>query len=200
VKCRPEQISALVDGDLSPREERKLREHAASCVTCRAALDDFEALKHALGGAPQLDGGDHWLELASKLPSPRPAPRRWLRPAWLMVPALGGALAAAVLWRTTPRGPSDDQLIAQAEDEFRRADAQYRHALEKLEGVTRKLPLDENRRKQLDGALAQLSAATEECRKVARERPSDADAEALLFDAYRKQITFLERQLLEARQ
>src|SRR5581483_12347419 len=122
------------------------REHAAGCATCRAAMADFDALKKALSGEPQLEGGDHWLELASKLPAAAPAPRRWLRPVWLLAPALGGAIAAAVMLRTAPRGPSDDQLIAQAEDEFRRADAQYRHALEKLEGVTRKLPLDPNRR------------------------------------------------------
>jgi hypothetical protein len=131
-------------------------------------------------------------------PSPsRPLPG-WLRPARQLAPALVGAIGAAVWLPSRPHGPSDDQLIAQAEDEFRRADAQYRRALEKLDGVSKRIEMTPARRSELDAAMAKLEAATDECRKVAHARPSDADAEALLFDAYRKQISFLERQLLEA--
>jgi hypothetical protein len=197
MKCDPEQLSALVDGDLSPKKERALREHAASCASCRSALEDLAALKRALGNSPSLDGGDHWIDLIARLPQPSRT-RRWLHPVWLMAPALGALLAAGSWWRMRPRGPSDDQLIAQAESEFRRADAQYRHALDKLEQVSAHLPMAPERRRELDGALAKLQAATAECQRVARARPSDADAEALLFDAYRQQIAFLEHQLLEA--
>lgn len=44
-----EQISALVDGELDPRQEAELRAHIDSCPDCRRVYDAFSAISGALG-------------------------------------------------------------------------------------------------------------------------------------------------------
>lgn len=44
-----EQISALVDGELDPRQEAELRAHIGSCPDCRRVYDAFSAISGALG-------------------------------------------------------------------------------------------------------------------------------------------------------
>jgi anti-sigma factor RsiW len=199
VSCSTEKLSALLDGDLSSREAAGLKAHVDGCEACRRALADLSSLREALAAErahPPEPNGDGWAELAAKLGPTGAAPRSRWRWVWAPTVALAAALAIlAVRQRLKPRGISDDQLIAQAESEFRRADAQYQRAIEKLRVVA----LRTGRSGAVTEAQAKLDAAVEECRRAARERPSDADAEQLLFAAYRKQIDFYERQILEAR-
>jgi hypothetical protein len=197
MSCSTEKLSALLDGDLSARQAEAVRAHLDGCADCRAAFADLTAMRDAFraAGEEELEGRDAWAELAAKL-GPVETPRSRLR--WMWAPALAMACAAAIFVvraQLKPRGISDDQLIAQAEDEFRRADAQYQHAIDKLRGVATKSARDVAR---YQAAQAQLEAAVDECKKAARARPADTDAEQLLFAAYRKQIDFYEAQLLEA--
>ena len=46
-----EDLSALVDGDLSGNHERQLREHVRHCTPCRRQVDALTALKRAVGRA-----------------------------------------------------------------------------------------------------------------------------------------------------
>jgi anti-sigma factor RsiW len=46
-----EDLSALVDGDLSGNQERQLREHLRHCASCRGQLDALTALKRTVGRA-----------------------------------------------------------------------------------------------------------------------------------------------------
>ena len=208
MKCAPEQLSALLDGDLSPRVAARVQAHVDGCAACKRELAELSSLRTALAAEathpaqPPDRDGDGWAALAAKLgPTPDlPAARR-LRWRWVLAPALVLActLGGAAWVLRHPGGPSDDQLIAQAEDEFRKADQQYLHAIEKLRMVTQgaRAGWPAGRRRDYDAAQASLEAATEQCRLVARARPADADAEELLFAAYRKQISFLQAQLLQ---
>jgi hypothetical protein len=101
-------------------------------------------------------------------------------------------------WHAHRRGLSNDSVIAQAEAEFRGADAQYRHAVEKMRWATAEARRDwaPPRRAEYEAAELQLEAAVERCRQIATDRPADADAEALLFAAYQKQIRFLEDEMM----
>jgi hypothetical protein len=207
--CSTEKLSALLDGDLSAREASKVRAHAEGCAASRRALAELDALRGALAAQaldPPQPERDGWAELAAQLSKTGPtgpAPQRRWRWLWAPTVGLAGALALLVVrQRLAPRGPSDDQLIAQAEGEFRRADTQYQHAIEKLRQVAdRSFARRAQAAPQAAGfrdAEARLEAAVEECRRVARARPSDVDAEQLLFAAYRRQIDFYEGQLLTA--
>lgn len=206
MKCDVEKLSALADGDLGPGEAARVRGHLAGCAACRAALDTIEALKRTLAdeGARELGRAPDAFEAVwAKLKAPERRP--WWRPlrarfALALSPVAMAAAVAAMLWLRGAPGPTDDQLLAQAAAEFRRADAQYARALEKLRTVAQRARAEwpEVRRREFDEAQAALEAATEKCRLAARARPADPDAEALLFAAYRRQIGFFQEQLLRA--
>ena len=207
--CAAEKLSALLDGDLGAREAARVRAHVDGCAACRQTFGELGALRTALtaqSAAPPLpsdEGGDGWAQLAARL-GPAREPRRRFRLGWVLAPAsLAAMLVAGGLWmrhtRAAAPSPSDDQLIAQAEQEFRGAEAHYQRALDKLrrvsEGVRPQWP--EARRHKYDAAHATLEAAVEKCRSVARAQPADPDAEELLFAAYRQQIDFVQAQLLD---
>jgi hypothetical protein len=194
--CAPEQLSALLDGDLSARQAAKVRAHLSGCADCRRAFDELTALRAALRAAPEVEGEarDRFAELMATVPRRREPSRRW---RWVWAPSFALACAVVVLYvhhRNRPPVVSDDAIVAQAEAEFRRADVQYRDAITKLRSVTEHGPRDA----RVAAAEAQLQVAVEECRHAAEARPSDADAEQLLFAAYRKQIDFYERMVWEA--
>jgi hypothetical protein len=196
VRCSTEKLSALADGDLSPRAARRVRAHLDGCVACRRALAEIDEMRCGLALLPPAEAPDDWPLVVRRLQVAPPPARRWRR--FVLVPALASVAAAFWLHHHRGAGPSDDVLIAQAETEFRSAEAQYLHALEKLRGVTQRARAGwpEPRRQAYDTAQARLEVATDECRQVARMRPADAEAEALLYAAYRKQIRFFEDQLL----
>jgi len=192
MKCDLERVSAFLDG-----EDDSYRPHVDGCEACKQELAAMKLLRDGLAALPAPEPqGDGWLSLAQQLPKPRPA-RSWRR--WVLVPAFGALAAAVVLFQLRHRGPSDEALIAQAESEFRGAEAQYQRALTKLSTVVQHARAEwpEPRKKEYDAALAALESATEQCKQVARQNPSDADAEDVLFAAYRKQIHFYEEQLLK---
>jgi hypothetical protein len=202
--CDARLLSAFLDGDVSARRASRVRAHLQSCAGCRAELAALESLRGALSSLPEPsrdEAPDDWLLVQQKLAAaaaPARRPTSWRR--WVLAPGFA-AVAAAALWVHHHRlGPSDDVLIAQAESEFRGAESQYVRALDKLRGVAQRARGNwpESRRREYDAAQAALEAATEQCRAVARNAPADADAEEVLFAAYRKQIHFFEEQLLRA--
>ena len=197
MKHSVERLSAFVDGDLPERQAERVRAHVAECAKCRAEVAALESLRQNLASLPAPEpSGDAWLQLAQRLPAAPSRRRSWRR--WVLAPAFAAVAAVALFVQLRARGPSDDVLLEQAESEFRGAEAQYQHALQKLEQVTahaeKAWPAE--RQKEYASARAALEAATEQCRQVARSHPADPEAEEVLFAAYRKQIHFYEEQLL----
>ncbi|MBO8142824.1 MAG: zf-HC2 domain-containing protein, partial [Firmicutes bacterium] len=50
--CRPEMLSAYIDGQLEPAARRRVEAHVRRCLRCRAELDELVALKRLLEAAP----------------------------------------------------------------------------------------------------------------------------------------------------
>ena len=202
MSCPSDEIwSAFVDGDLGGFRTRRLGRHLDDCVHCTATVSSLRSLRDALGGAvsdgetPDAEAG--WAQLASRLP-PRAAtpPARLRRFAPAFVLGLSAAAAGVVLF-VHRRGPSDEQLLRQASQEFREAGEHYRRALDHLTTVTAGAraswtPAQQRAHSEAADALAR---ATQACAEAARTRPDDPEAEELLFDAYRKQIAFLQEEL-----
>ncbi|MDB4968331.1 MAG: hypothetical protein JWN44_4020 [Myxococcales bacterium] len=204
--CDVELLSALADGDLSPRKAARVRAHVDGCSSCARALADLDVMKRGLGAMPERGGEDNWSVLVNRLALPgfRPEPRRWLpqlswrwaTPALTLVMLAGGG-GAWLRWHKG-RGLSVDAVVAHAESEFRNADSHYRRAVDELRSVAEKQRNDwaVPKRAEYDAAQKQLEAAVARCRQVADERPADVDAEELLFAAYRKEIRFFEDQMM----
>ena len=209
MRCEVEKLSALVDGDLSARQARRLRAHVDGCAGCQRALADLETMKRGLGAMPERAGEDNWSILVNRLAQPVASePRRWLpalawrwaAPSLALVAMLAGG-GAWLRWHKG-RGLSADRVIAHAEREFHQADEHYRRAVDELRELAEKQrqswPLP--KRAEYDAAQAQLEAAVARCRQVAEHEPADVDAEELLFAAYRKEIRFYEDQMMREAQ
>ena len=88
MKCSPEQLSALLDGDLSPRVAARVRAHLETCERCRADEQALTAMRAGLASlpAPAPGADDGWLALTRKLGAqPQPA-RRWSWRRWVLAP------------------------------------------------------------------------------------------------------------------
>ena len=99
---RAEALSAMIDGELSPREHEQITAHAAVCSLCGAMLRQFVEVRDELLGSPDPDAGVDIAALVEpQLPPMQPAPRareRQHRP-WQLAPmaaAAAGVLATGV--------------------------------------------------------------------------------------------------------
>lgn len=102
-----EQISALVDQQLSDREAGAVQTHLSRCGTCRALYEDWSEVASLFQNAADMDPSPFlWQRIAAEIPpSPRPAPGNWFagliysKPAWvaagLTIIILAGALMTA---------------------------------------------------------------------------------------------------------
>ena len=95
---RAEALSALIDGELAPREHEQITAHAAVCPLCGAMLQRFSDVHGKFHGIAHADAGVDIAALVEpQLPPRRPAEsahasRRW---PWQLAPA--GVAAAGVL-------------------------------------------------------------------------------------------------------
>ncbi|MGI8608360.1 MAG: anti-sigma factor family protein [Candidatus Dormibacteria bacterium] len=100
-----EVLSAHLDGDLDPREDRQARDHLASCLDCSRRLELLGATARVISALPgeslpaPLDLA--FLSTLAADPLVIPQPRRWRPPTWA-APVLA---AAAVLLVAVTLGP-----------------------------------------------------------------------------------------------
>ena len=197
-----ERLSAFADGDLSRFSAWRVRRHLFGCDRCRAELAELELTTAALPslGTPEPPPADAgWAALTAKMArqphlppvvdrAPAPA-RRWF--AWAMPVAAAAAMATLGVIFVRGRGPSDAEILSQADIEFRHAEEHYQRALAKLRAAAdgHRADWPAERRQAYEQAQRALSDATAACRK-ATLGARDPDAEQLLFSAYRKEIAF----------
>ncbi len=90
-----ERLLDLAYGELSPRDARKVEEHAASCETCRAELGRIRATRRLMSALPEEPapvGGERILVAAAREAARGREPQRRV-PRWLW----GGSIVAASL-------------------------------------------------------------------------------------------------------
>lgn len=111
-----EELSAYIDGEVSPEEELLLRRHLDRCPTCQQTLTLFSALKDTVASAVEVYPLPHALRVVLK---ERPQSLRW--PLFSWTPFLkGGLIAALVLFAFIAgaglvrqrRSPQPEDLLA----------------------------------------------------------------------------------------
>ena len=96
------ELLALVEGELSRGAARAVEQHLGACATCRTAVETQQAMRAVLRGAPAgfTLAPEEVRALVRALPAhplsvhPRPAPWWRRRPALVLAPAFGLAVAA----------------------------------------------------------------------------------------------------------
>lgn len=215
-----EAVVAHLEGCAACREEREgLAALIAACRTLpRVESRDAEAMWARIDA--QLDAAPRAGEAAGRasLWDRLSSVGTWAGwRSWSWTPAFGAlvvmlALAGTWSWRArhVPEagGPapvaapaaalSDDALWRDAEASFETAEMHYLRAISDLRRLAAREEESwpEDRRRGFDEALAQLERATATCRAAARDRRRDPEAQAVLYRAYREQITFLQDSLL----
>jgi anti-sigma factor RsiW len=118
-----ENISLLMDGELSDEQAREVRLHLSACAICRQAQEDFQLLRQEIQGYQgEFDSSAQGQRLrrllgdASRLKSERLP--FWRRKIALPVPALAFiallfvALSLWVIYRRADRPPQQSYVIA----------------------------------------------------------------------------------------
>lgn len=117
------KVSLLVDGELTPDEEARLREHLGDCPQCRQAWADFSDMRREIRSIePQaVQNAEH--VLANILAPPKSG--FWHRTIQVPAPLAAAAvvlLAVLVLWmgtlqwgRTSAPGSAPDSLVSQGQ-------------------------------------------------------------------------------------
>ena len=103
-----ELISARLDGELSPEEEKRLQAHLDQCPSCRALLADLTAIYHETSRPLEdVPAGfaDRVMRRIESDASARAEQKRQRR-QWRMVAAMAAALTL-VIWAVGPLDPAD---------------------------------------------------------------------------------------------
>jgi hypothetical protein len=209
-------LDAFVDGELDGERARAVRGHVGGCPPCAARLEATEILVDAARTLEPVDPPESLLgatfqRLAALEAADAEHTRLWWWwKAWRKTVLAGGLAAAAVgafalsfAWRARPAEeppparaavvPETD-LYLEAVREVARADEEYGRAIDDLRAIVE----DERPRwrpevaRAFDKNLADIDAAVERQRDLARRAPGDFAAQDALHAAYKKKIDFLQ--------
>jgi anti-sigma factor RsiW len=98
------ELSAYVDGELTPHRRERIEAHLASCPQCREALAELKTLAAGVAALPKLQPSPRFLaEVRRKIArGDNPEALTWrdylFRPFWIKVPLELAALAAVTIW------------------------------------------------------------------------------------------------------
>lgn len=193
-----EQLSALLDGDLSPEERQSVESHLEQCAGCRRGLEELEAMCSSLRGLGPLEPPPELFESVASAVGRRR--RRIALGATAGLAAAGLVALVVSLSMSRPPAPSvAPRVVApmtlrdRAQSELNKAENHYRVAigmLRKLADADKSLWPTE-RRRAYEADIRMLDRSLEETRRLARRAPTDPALQELLFASYRTQIDYL---------
>ena len=212
-----EDVSLWMDGDLDPSRTETVEKHLESCAECAAFHQDLHSLRQGVGRLEPLDPPDHlWTNLRFQLEAEgliRSEPREsfWaailpkrlpgLKPAWSgAILALFLGIGSLLVYDLSTRSPVVPIPVASTShqeavlEELRRAEANYRAAIEALSASSRE------KLESLDPVLAQVfhdNLATmdyylNECKRAVENSPQNPLAQRYLLAAYQKKVELMQ--------
>jgi negative regulator of sigma E activity len=213
-----EQLSAYLDGELTPDQAAAVETHLRVCVHCQEVFDELRLLISASQNLASASlKTDLWPAIQERVLTPEaPEKLRHRRPAlltgWRPRFAWALALACVVLilfvMRKEPRipipqnppAPAQNQLAAEAEADLDLARQHYQRSAEVLETIIahRSNDIDLDRALLYRQKLDQLEDVIAECSLALEKNRFDVHAQNTLFDAYDQKISTLREMALVA--
>lgn len=194
------RLSAFVDGDLAPDEQRLVAAHVDACAACGGIVRDLDALR---GAARSLGGIEPppriFAALADRVPD-QPSAHQWLRLAAAVAVVTIGVYAVVRFDRTaTTLSPQSGNAVASVTveatgDEWRAMVTHYEQAIAALEIVTERddHTLDPAIAATLQTNLTQVNDAIDQSRAALATDPDSQPARDGLSESLRRKMTVLQ--------
>ena len=195
---REEQLSQLLDGDLTAAERSELEGHLETCGGCRRALVELREMTASLEQMGSLVPPPELFPAVEAAVGKRRRRRLWGATALAAGLGAAGVITALVLTREPARPirvtvPTHITLWDRATAEFQKAERHYRTAIGMLRRITEqeKPQWPTDRRRAYDADVQMLDRTLEEARRLARRAPADPAVQEMLFASYRAHIDYL---------
>ena len=212
-----EDVSLWMDGELDPSQAEMVGKHIKSCAECAAFYQDLRSIREGVERLELFDPPEHiWTSLRLQLSDEgliRSKPRGtfWaaflpkhfpnLKPAWsgaILALFLGvGSLLVYDLTTRSPVVPDPMVVTSHQEDlteELRKAEANYRAAIEALSASSRKKleGLDPVLAQVFHDNLATMDYYLNECKRAVENSPQNPLAHRYLLAAYQKKVELMQ--------
>ena len=212
-----EDVSLWMDGELHPSQAEMVGKHIKSCAECAAFYQDLRSIREGVERLELFDPPEHiWTSLRLQLSDEgliRSKPRGtfWaaflpkhfpnLKPAWsgaILALFLGvGSLLVYDLTTRSPVVPDPMVVTSHQEDlteELRKAEANYRAAIEALSASSRKKleGLDPVLAQVFHDNLATMDYYLNECKRAVENSPQNPLAHRYLLAAYQKKVELMQ--------
>jgi hypothetical protein len=205
-----EQLSPLMDGQLSEADRTAIEAHLDVCESCQGLRQDLQRLKRAAASLGPIAPPDHvWLQVAGQVHM-EPRSSAAVPPSGRQRAAFGqwvGLAAALVLvtvgayyfLRTTPppEAPGNAQASGTVEaiaEELSLASQHYERAIAELEALAEadSSALDPAMTDTLRQNIRTINTAIDESRAALSENPGSEPARESLFEALRRKVVVLQ--------
>ncbi len=211
-----EDVSLWMDGELDPSRAEAVEKHLECCAGCAAFHQDLKSIRQGVEGLEPLDPPEHlWTHLRFQLEAEgliRSKPREsfWaallpkrlpdLNPAWSgAILALLVGIGSLLVYDSTTRSPvvpvpavstSHQEAVL---EELRKAEANYRAAIEALSASSRKKleSLDPVLAQVFHDNLATMDTTLNECKRAVESSPENPLAHRYLLAAYQKKVELM---------
>ena len=212
-----EEISSWVDGELDPSRAETVENHLESCAGCAAFRQDLNSIRKGVEGLEPLDPPEHlWTNLRTQLEAEglirsKPKESFWaaifpkrlpdLKPAWSgAILALFLGIGSLLVYDLTTRSPVVPVPAASTShheavlEELRRAEANYRAAIEALSASSQKKleGLDPVLAQVFHDNLATMDYYLNECKRAVETNPQNPLAHRYLLAAYQKKVELMQ--------
>ena len=212
-----EDVSLWMDGELDPSQAETVGKHIKSCAECAAFYQDLRSIREGVERLELFDPPEHiWTSLRLQLSDeglirskPRGAfwaaflPKHfpYLKPAWSgAILALFLGVSSLLVYDLTTRSPvvPDPMVVTSHQEdlteELRKAEANYRAAIEALSASSRKKleGLDPVLAQVFHDNLATMDYYLNECKRAVENSPQNPLAHRYLLAAYQKKVELMQ--------
>jgi len=172
-----ELLSLYLDGELNPKESKRIADHLSQCQECTSELEQLSLIKHAAQSLEQYEPPAYLFyrikdEIAKQVRTK--SGRTWVVPRkrWVLVPALTAVLVAiglAIIFKTKEPPPMVELAYQTYRDE----------AIAPLQ--------------EYEERLRDLNAALDDCQAALRVNPGNRQVLKAILSVYNEEVKTIDQ-------